>query len=272
MQGGVIMSLGFENWFKAIQIRRSRRTYTSKQIEPEIVTTLIDTIHNLNELYQGVRLVFIEKVPDPVFSGAVGPYGKITGALAYFAVIINNDDEFNYEKAGFLGQGIVLEAAMHGLSTCWVGGYFNREIAGEEVGISNEEMVVAVIPVGYARKNLSLTEKMMNQVGDYHKRKSVDEIVGGLSKQQWPNWLETVIRSASLSPSAYNRQSVNFFIDENKSITLMIANPVEETNVPKGIDRGIAMLHIEVATKHFQIEGQWKFDREGNLVTFQVED
>lgn len=272
MQGGVIVSLCFENWFKAIQIRRSRRTYTSKLIETESVTTLKDTIRNLNQLYEGVRLVFIEKSPDPVFIGAVGPYGKITGAPAYFAVIMKNENDFTYEKAGFIGQGIVLEAAMHGLSTCWVGGYFNREIAAGEVGISIEETVVAVIPVGYARKNLSLTEKMMNQVGDYHKRKSIDEIVGGLPKKQWADWLESVIRSASLSPSAYNRQSVSFFIGENKSITLMIANPDEETNVPKGMDRGIAMLHIEVATKHHQIKGQWIYEQEANLVTFQAED
>ncbi|MFN7250090.1 MAG: nitroreductase family protein [Anaerobacillus sp.] len=263
------MSLRFENWFKAIKLRRSRRTYVSKQIELEVSSSLQNVISELNERYEEVRLVYIEKSPEEVFVGAVGPYGKITGAVAYFALVLNEDSNFSFEKAGFIGQAIVLEAATHGLSTCWVGGHFNKGIACKQVNLDNNEKVVAVIPVGYARKNLSLTEKMMNQVGDYHKRKSVTEIVDGLPEEQWPEWLRSVISAASLSPSAYNRQSVQFIIGEDESITIKIANPNEETNVPKGIDRGIAMLHIEVATKHHNINGNWQFNHEDNVVIFR---
>jgi nitroreductase len=266
------VSLRFEKWFKTIQLRRSRRTYVAKQIEPEIIKSLNSVTSELNELYEEVKVVFIEKSPDAVFVGAVGPYGKITSAPAYFAVVINNDTNFNYEKAGFLGQAVVLEAALHGLSTCWVGGYFKKEVAGQEVGISDSERVVAVIPIGHARKNLSLTEKMMHQVGDYHKRKNVEDIVEGLPKKQWPKWVDSVIRAATLSPSAYNRQSIQFIIGEDHSITVKIANPDEETNVPKGIDRGIAMLHIDVAAKYHNINGQWRFDPESDLVIFQKID
>ncbi len=264
------MVLRFENWFKAIQIRRSRRTYVTKQIEQDSIQVLTNIMDELNKDYEGVRVVLVEKSPDAVFVGAIGPYGKITGAPAYLALVMNEEEDFNYEKAGFIGQACVLESTMHGLSSCWVGGYFNREVAAEEVGISDDERVVAVIPIGYARKNLSLTEKMMNQVGDYHKRKSVDEISEGLTQEQWPEWVSSVIRAASLSPSAYNRQAIHFVVGEDgKTIALKITNPSEETNVPKGIDRGIAMLHTEVATKHFHIEGNWKYDREANVIVFQ---
>lgn len=266
------MSLHFENWFKAIQTRRSRRTYVSKQIETVAMDALKSVINELNKLYEGVRLALIEQSPEPVFTGAVGPYGKITGAPAYLALIINGDSNFNYEKAGFIGQATVLEAALHGLSTCWIGGYFNNDVAGQYVGLKDNEMVVAVIPIGHARKNLSLTEKMMHQVRDYHQRKSVEEIVEGLPQDKWPEWMKIVIHAASLSPSAYNRQSIRFIIGEDQSISLEIANPSQETNVPKGIDRGIAMLHIDVATKYHNIVGQWQFNEEENLVIFQKQE
>ncbi|WP_161568139.1 nitroreductase family protein [Anaerobacillus alkaliphilus] len=264
------MVLRFEKWFKAIQIRRSRRTYVTKQIESDSKEVLTDMIVELNQRYTGVKVVFVEKAPDAVFVGAVGPYGKITGAPAYLALVIDTDENFNYEKAGFIGQACVLEATLHGLSSCWVGGYFNKVIAAEEVGINENERVVAVIPIGYARKNLSLTEKMMNQVGDYHKRKSVEDISEGLAQEQWPDWVGSVVKSASLSPSAYNRQSIHFVVGEDgETITLRITNPSEETNVPKGIDRGIAMLHTEVATNHLNIPGAWHYDKEANVVAFQ---
>ncbi|MCT8138154.1 nitroreductase family protein [Anaerobacillus sp. CMMVII] len=263
------MSIRYEDWYKVIQIRRSRRTFVTKKIEDDKILTLNSAISELNGLYEGVRMIFIDQAPDTVFVGAIGPYGKITGAPAYLALIINNEGTFQFEKAGFIGQAIVLEAAKHGLSTCWVGGYFNREVSAQQVGISDEESVIAIIPIGHARKNLSLTEKMMNQVGDYHKRKSVDEIVEGLAQEDWPAWISSSVRAASLSPSAYNRQSVSFIIGKDHSISLKINNAQEDTNVPKGIDRGIAMLHLDVAIKYHNVVGQWRFDQDDNLVVFE---
>lgn len=269
--GGEKMVLRFETWFKAIHIRRSRRTYIVKQIEMEIKHSLENLITQLNEQYEGVRLVFVEKAPDPLFVGSVGPYGKITGAPAYFALVKTKTSPFLYEKAGFIGQAIVLEAVRNGLSTCWVGGYFNREVAAQNIKTNENEEVLAIIPVGYARKNLSLTEKMMYKNDDYHKRKSIEDIVFGLPMEKWPKWVKEVITAASLSPSAYNRQAITFDISETgDTVALHIHNPTEETNVPKELDRGIVMLHMEVALKHLEISGQWNFDEATNNVSIQI--
>ncbi len=263
------MVIHFEEWFKAIENRRSRRTYVSKSIEPKIIESMQNVLVELNQRFDEVSIVFLEKSPDPIFSGAVGPYGKITGAPAYLAIVCDSITNFTYEKAGFIGQAAVLEAAKHGISSCWIAGYFDKKVAGQQVGISETEKIVAIIPIGYARKNLSLTEKMMSQVGDYQKRKSITEIAEGLPRENWPNWLEVVMNVANLSPTAYNRQSIRFIVGDDYSITLKIENPHEETNVPKGIDRGIAMLHIEVARMQAHIDGEWKFYQDANLIAFK---
>lgn len=264
------LSLQFDKWFKAIPLRRSRRTYIFKTIEAEVFHSLNDVIAELNQTYKGVRLLLVERSPDPIFVGAVGPYGKITGAPSFIALVVNEQVDFRYEKGGYIAQGLVLETVDYGLSTCWVGGYFNKEVAEQLIKVNDHERIIAILPFGYARKNYSLTEKMMNQVGDYHKSKSIKETVDGLPMEKWPKWIEKAIYSANLAPSAYNRQSLRYVIEEDHSITIRLDKPEEETNVPKGIDRGIAMLHIELAVNQQGKKGIWEYSENLNTVTFKL--
>lgn len=156
------MDLDFEKWFTAMQNRRSRRTFISKQLEPTTLEIVKQVIEELNKLHSEVRLVLVEEAPDELLIGTVGPYGRITGALAYVAVVCDHSSDYSYERGGYIGQAIVLEASSNGLSSCWIGGYFNSELATKKLSVQEKEAVMAIIPIGYARKNYSLTEKMMN--------------------------------------------------------------------------------------------------------------
>ncbi len=266
-----MLTLPFENWFKVMESRRSRRTFISKPIEDEVIKSLNDVIKQLNKLHKDVSLKLIEYSPEEILNGIVGPYGKITGAPAYIAVVVQNFEPFLIERGGYIGQAMALEATVQGLATCWVGGLFNEVVITKQVRLQEDEKVISVLPIGYARKNYSLTEKMMSQVGDYHKRKTIEELVEGLPEKRWPTWIKTTLHAARFAPSAYNRQPVRFFIGEDHSITVMLVNPKEETNVPKEIDRGIAMLHIDLALKHHNIDGEWHYCENKSEVIFKEE-
>lgn len=263
------MDLDFEKWFTAMQNRRSRRTFISKQLEPNTLQIVKEVIEELNKIHNEVRLVLVEEAPDELLIGTVGPYGRITGALAYVAVVCDDNSDYTYERGGYIGQGIVLEASSNGLSSCWIAGYFNNQLATRKLAVKENETVMAIIPIGYARKNYSLTEKMMNQAGDYHKRKPIRKIVSGLPMEEWPNWIESSIHAASLAPSAYNRQPFQFIIDADHSITIVIDKPDQETKVRKEIDLGIVMLHIELTAKHHHIKGEWEIKESERQIIFK---
>lgn len=261
-----------EKWYQAIQTRRSRRTFITKPIETEILQSLKEVIMELNKTFLGARLLLMDEEPGQVFDGAVGPYGKITGAQAYIIVVVNENEKFHYEKGGYIGQAIVLEAVSHGISTCWVGGYFNHNIVEQVTILSKNEKAISVIPIGYARKNLSFSEKMLNQAGDFQKRKTIEKNqFEGLPIKKWPMWFKNIISATMLAPTAYNRQSLRYVIGEDFSITIKLEEPSIDTNVPKQIDRGIAMLHIDVATSFHNYKGKWEFLESVNNVKFQFD-
>lgn len=263
------MNMPIERWYKAIQTRRSRRTFIAKAIEETSIEALKDHITQLNLLYDGVRLKLVEHSPNELFVGAVGPYGKITGAPAYIAVVTDEKQKHRFQLGGILGEAIVLEATALGLSTCWIGGFFQHERASLEVAVQKGENVIAILPLGHARKNFSLTEKMMHQSKNFHKRKSLNDLVEGLSIEQWPPWMERAIHVAILAPSAYNRQPLRYYIDDDHSITISVEDSTVETNVPKEIDCGIAMLHIELAARFHNIDGDWEYMDYPKLVEFK---
>jgi nitroreductase len=93
------------------------------------------------------------------------------------------------EQVGYTGEAVVLEAEATGLNTCWIGGMFRREIVESLVSLDKNERVHAIIPFGYARKKLNFEERVMAGFGIMHRRKPLSELVTGLKKEQWPNWM-----------------------------------------------------------------------------------
>lgn len=261
-----------KRWYSAMGFRRSRRTYINKPIEKKEHESLDRLLSNLNGDYMGVRMSFLESPFEEVFQSSIGPYGKITGAPSCLAIIINEQYSRVYERAGFLGQKIVLEATSLGLSTCWVGGSFDDVIAAKNLGVMNKEKVIAVIPIGYARKNFSLTEKMMNQMPDFILKMDKTEIVNGKELENCPSWIATVIQAAQKAPSVRNRQPWRFFIGDDYSIKISVDEINEPTTVPKQIDCGIVMAHVDITTKYLGINGVWEYLESPDVAKFKLLD
>lgn len=256
---GDIVNDAVKRWYAAIDQRRSRRTYINKPIEEENILSLNRLMNDLNCKYPGVRVAYLQQPFEAVFQNSVGPYGKITGASSCIALIMNEDDTHGYEKIGYIGQSIVLEATSIGLSTCWVGGYFDATSTLNNIELTPTEKVVSLLPIGYARKNYSLTEKMMNQIGDSIKRKELSDLIEGLDLDKCPKWMREVLVAAQKAPSVRNRQPWRFHISDDHSIKISIKDNAESTNVPKRIDCGIAMLHIDVAARYHGLNGEWEY-------------
>jgi len=246
----------FQRWYAAIKGRRSRRRYAAKLVEPEAIARLNALCAEFKP-FPGVRAAVVTQSPEEVFKGAIGHYGKIKGAPAFIAFLCETSDPYCYEKAGYIGECIVLEAVNLGLATCWVGGFFRPEAAAALAGAGKNERVLAVTPVGYAPEEWSLEEKIMTGFGRNHRRKSLPEMVTGLPEGEWPTWVKAALEAARLAPSAMNRQPWRFFV-ESQNITVSVDNLRNTYNLSKRLDCGIAMLHAEVAAFSHGVRGTWE--------------
>lgn len=220
--------------------------------------------------FSGARAALVNRSPERVFRGAIGSYGKIKGASAFIAFIGDMKDPNVQEKVGYTGEGIVLEASSCGLGTCWVGGFFRPDTAASLTDMRENEKVLAVTPLGYAEKKVSLEEKIMTGFGRTHKRTPLGALVSGLKADIWPEWVTKALEAARLAPSAVNRQPWRFYISGN-GITVAVDNLNDSYSISKRLDCGIAMLHIEAALRCYGVQGEWEFLARPEVARFNTD-
>jgi hypothetical protein len=263
------MDIPSSRWYPAIEKRRSRRHFDeSRPIESGALSAL-DTVCKRFMPFPNARSCLVTESVKGVFRGIVGSYGKIKDTLAFIAFIGNMDSASVQEEVGYTGEGVILEATALGLNICWVAGFFKPESVASLVEIKSNERVLAVTPVGYARRFESLEEKLMTGFGRTHRRLPVSRLMSGLGRDELPEWARASIQAASLAPSAVNRQPWGFHVEDD-SIIVYVRTGVPEFSVSKRLDCGIAMLHIEVAAMSCGVRGEWQFLRAPQVARFSA--
>ena len=185
------MDIPFLRWYPAIEKRRSRRRFdASRPIESDKLSDL-DTVCKRFMPFPNVRSYLVAESVKDVFKGIVGSYGKVKGAPAFIAFIGKMDSDFVQEEVGYTAEGIMIEATSLSLNTCWVAGFFKPESVASLVEIKSNERVLAVTPVGYAKRFESLEEKLMTSFGRTHRRLPISKLTGGLGHNELPEWART---------------------------------------------------------------------------------
>jgi nitroreductase len=248
------MELPVEAWHEAIFSRRSRRKFKNIMLEKDKLDHLSSVCQKFRP-FPEARAVLVKEKSDQVYRGFIGSYGKIENAPAYIAFIGNMDSPHVQESVGYTGEGIILEATVLDLATCWVGGFFRPEAVNLQVPIAKNERVLAVTPVGYPQESYSFQEKLITGFGYMHKRKLLSELVTGKPKQEW---MKAALEAARLAPSAVNRQPWRFVLGEN-SISVTIDKRRDTYKIARRLDCGIAMLHLELGARHSGESGRWIF-------------
>jgi len=264
------MNLPASRWHRVIETRRSRRHFENRPVKPSQLSRL-ESICSEFQPFSNARSVLVKEPPDNVFKGIIGAYGVIKGAKAFIAFVGNARSPIVQEQVGYTGEGIILEAEAMKLNTCWVGGFFRREIVESLIDLGGNEKVLAIAPFGYAVKKPTFQEKLLTGFGLTHRRKSLSELSTGLKQSEWPKWVRASLEAARLAPSAVNRQPWRFLVEDN-SITVAVNDKRlrRESSMSKRLCCGIAMLHIEVAAMTFGINGKWEFLNPPGVARFRV--
>jgi len=265
-------------WAAAIVARHSARTFTGRETDPALLDRLERFCGGLpgGEVARVARVALVRGVPDALFTGIVGSYGRVVGATSALVMIGAETQPTAQECAGYLGEAVILEATSLGLGTCWVGGYFDRPLAAELVTLSSRERVLAVSPVGDALARPRAGERVLKRFVGAHKRKPLEEIAPGFDLERWPAWAAEGVRLARAAPSAANRQPWRFEFGlapvpgaptgetaaresgPTGTVTVSAVTKGPEGNVSRRLDCGIAMLHFEVGARLMGAAGPWE--------------
>ncbi|MCQ4638391.1 nitroreductase family protein [Anaerovorax odorimutans] len=221
------------NITQAIEIRKSRRSYTGTPIEASKISLLKSRIDEYNQK-SGLTVRFMEN-GGAAFAGIRKSYGLFKGVRSLFIMKGPADDPDLKEKIGYYGELLVLEATALGLGTCWVGGTFDssgiRKAPGEEL--------VCVITVGNVPQDETLRERMLYKA-IHRKTKSIGEMSEVIGEP--PLWLKKGMKAVQKAPSTRNTQKVLFLYKAG-----ILRASVPDTYRFDYVDLGIAKLHFELA-------------------------
>lgn len=249
------MDIPYKSWYAAIPQRHSQRTYNGKRLSNES----LDHLENLCEKFRpfaGVRAVIIRETPQGVYKGIVGSYGEIQNAPHLAAFIGDMSVPEVQEAAGYLGQGVILEATSMGLQTCWIGGFFRPETLEHTLGLGEKERILSITPIGYGVSKKSTRDKVMSFAIRSHRRKPLEKMVTNSSKEFTP-WSRTALEAARLAPSAANRQPWRFTV-KTDSIIVSTSKARGVSRISRRLDCGIAMLHLELGARVKGKQGEWE--------------
>lgn len=256
---------------ETIKKRRSVRTYLKCSVEQEMesILKIIDSPKR-GPFGNDMRLKllnFSELERNEIKN--LGTYGMIKGAK-HFILSAISESEHVYEDCGYSFEKVILELTKLDLGTCWMGGTFNRASFASKMGLSENEILPIISPLGYPAKKMSLKESMIRKAIGADKRKPWDKIFfsGNIGVPLiWDDAGEYAIslESVRLAPSASNKQPwrivkennlFHFFLKRTKGYGRVLGS----IDLQK-VDMGIAMSHFELSCKELNLAGSWKTEK-----------
>ncbi|KAA6386378.1 MAG: putative nitroreductase like [Streblomastix strix] len=221
--------------------RKSVRRYTQKDIEPhtldKIKAYISDETKMTGPFGSRIRVVLVSTDEAP--GGKLSTRGKIKGAKYYLVGF--EKPETRLIDFGYTFERLVLFCTQLGISTCWIGGTFNRSEFESVCELQEGEKIYIVCPIGYCdesepKSKGNATEPDPNShrplyniafKGLYQKLRYSDQVIkensksdkigNGISNQESIGQLSLLnaLEAVQWSPSAVNCQPWRLFILEN---------------------------------------------------------
>jgi hypothetical protein len=231
-----------EEYIKAIDMRRSRRTYKPHSLDSDTMQVLRDLVDIVNKTAQ-LDFRFIEDA-SPAFKLFTGKFSAIA--------ICGDDSEKTRIKPGYYGESIVLQCVYHGLGTCWVTGTYDENKILEILKLPKFTRLYGLIVIGKVKESLSSKEKMMYKVT--HKKSKPYQKMFEVCDEKLPPYYEYAMKLVEKAPSSTNGRPVHFKYENG-----VISGYVDEPYSDKSMDFGIAQLHFCLGAAAKGVKGEWDF-------------
>ena len=200
----------------------------------------------------------------------LGTYGFIRGATGFIIGAIQRDEN-NLEDFGFLLEQIILLATDIGLSTCWLGGSFTKSSFARKISARENELVPAVVSVGYRSKKPRRIESLFRSGAGTDRRLPWEQLFfegrfGTPLEEESAGEYATPLKMVRLAPSASNRQPWRILKEGNRWHFYLQRTPgyrerrlVNLFSVAdlQRVDMGIALSHFELMVGDLNLSGKW---------------
>jgi len=265
---------------ESIKMRTSSRNYDEKTIEPE-KRRQIENYLSLNEKGPfGCTVRF--QLLDYAQGGQdqtenLRTYGVIKGARLFIVGAVISADKA-MEDYGYCMEKNILMATSLGLGTCWLGGTFKRSSFAKKIGLSANEVMPAVSPVGYATEKKTLRDSLFKFLARSKTRKPWEGLFCSndfntpLTESDVERYA-TCLEAVRLAPSASNRQPWRILKKEGSNIfhfylerAKIYAKAIKRIDMQK-VDMGIAMCHFALAARELGLTGSWQ--QQGNQTNLE---
>ncbi len=197
---------------------------------------------------------------------SLGTYGVIKGATLFIAGAVMRGPRAMEDYGYGMEKNILFVTAL-GLGTCWLGGTLKRAGFARKIGLSADEFMPAITPVGYPADKRSLTDRAFRLMAKSDKRKPWEELFfderpGNALVKDHAGACGQALESVRIGPSASNRQpwriiregaAFHFFLARTPGYDKMTG----EIRLQE-VDMGIALCHFELAAEELGIGGSWQ--------------
>ncbi len=257
---------------EAIRKRVSCRTYDGRVPDGRTKGQLRDFFHENNRGPFGNNLRFglIDLMEaERAELKSLGTYGVIKGAALFIVGAVKKGPRA-MEDFGYGMERNILFATALGLGTCWLGGTLNRAGFARKIGLTKDELMPAISPVGYPAGKRSLTDRAFRFMAKSGMRKPWEELFfdekpGNPLVKERAGSLGEALEALRIGPSASNRQpwrvvregaAFHFFLQRTPGYDRMTG----EIRLQE-VDMGIALCHFELAAMASGIRGIWQESR-----------
>ena len=250
-----------------IKSRTSWRTYNEKSLTEDVKEKIREIIKDLGiktPFDKGggkcrFKLIEVSDFSDNERKN-LGLHKIISGSYD-FIVGEMGDGQFNKEKYGYLLEIIILKMHDMGLGTCWLAGYFNREIIPPKID-SGSEKIPAITTVGYPIQRSPIGLKIRRNVksDERHSWKTLffeGDTTNPLEQKKVDKNYSIPLEMLRFSPSASNRQPWRVIKEEKKNIFHFYTTFSHRW---RRLDLGISIAHFDQTVKELDLNGKWSYN------------
>jgi nitroreductase len=266
-----------QSMIEAINRRVSVRSYTDRPIEQDKKQEMINLLESTNEgpfrnMVSFTLIDFSELDKNEIRS--LGTYGFISGAKLFIVSAVKDgfgamDSARALVDLGYCFERVILTATNLGLGTCWLGGTFKRANFAKRINASEDDIVPAISPIGYARDRRTIREMAVRRFANSDQRKPWEELFFDgdmntpLSKESAGAYA-VPLECVRLGPSASNNQpwrvvyqkqhgAFHFYLKRNWGYDKL--NGKIDLQL---VDMGISMCHFELSAREKGLTGTWE--------------
>ena len=233
---------------ETIQSRRSVRTFDGTALRPEDAGKILAFAEKVENPYD---IPVVWKLLDAREHGLTSPV--IVGTDTYIAGKLRRVPH-GEEAFGYTFEKVVLFAQGLGVGTTWIAGTMNRDAFERAMGLSTDEVLPCVSPLGYPAKKMSLRESVMRKGVKADSRLDFGELFfdGSFEKpltREAAGRLADALEAVRLGPSAVNRQPWRVALCEGRAHFYEKQSRGYDDGAwdIQKIDLGIALCHFELA-------------------------